>query len=241
MRVRGIKTDKSSKQKLIKLILILLLLIIFQQATTNLIQVNAINCITQYGDCPQEILNEINSVTTTKYFSKKKQVDKLLRQNILVNEFSLQYQLPGELRVTLNVKVPRYALFDKSKNKFLLVDKNGIVLYESGQTKLPNVSINSTLSVKGEKVNKEELFALQIIERVSILASIRNGEINLEKNELIVTLADDKLVKFPLNGDVEILAGSLSAIFSRLNDHREAIKMGNIKEIDLRFKNVVLR
>ncbi len=46
---------------------------------------------------------------------------------------------------------------------------------------------------------------------------------------------------FPLEGDIDTLVGSLRLIFSRLNDEGEGIRMEDIREIDLRFNNAVLR
>jgi len=40
---------------------------------------------------------------------------------------------------------------------------------------------------------------------------------------------------------VDSLVGGLRLIFSRLNDGSQGIRMEDIKEIDLRFKNPVLR
>ena len=49
------------------------------------------------------------------------------------------------------------------------------------------------------------------------------------------------LVRFSLEGDIDVLAGSLRLIFSRLNDETTGIRMGDVSEIDLRFKNPVIR
>jgi hypothetical protein len=64
-------------------------------------------------------------------------------------------------------------------------------------------------------------------------------------NESLQTfLPDGKKVIFPLNRDASVLFGSLKLVIDVLNSDTKEPKIENdllVKEIDLRFKNPVLR
>ena len=55
---------------------------------------------------------------------------------------------------------------------------------------------------------------------------------------MIVKIAGGVKVIFPLEGDIDVLLGSLRLILSQLNNDEREIRIGSI---DLRFENPVLR
>ena len=71
---------------------------------------------------------------------------------------------------------------------------------------------------------------------------VQDGEI-IDSN-LVVEVTGGRSVIFPLQGDKEVLMGSLNLILSRLNSEDEKSRIEgaeNVEIIDLRFKNPVLK
>ena len=144
-----------------------------------------------------------------------------------------------QLIIELNLKKPKYTIKDSLSSKFYLIDEDETVLEITEESNLPTI-VKSRVDIKlGENINKKDKFSLEIVEKVAWLYSVKEGII--EKEELKLTLKEGVLVRFPLEGDVDSLVGGLRLIFSRLNDGSQGIRMEDIKEIDLRFKNPVLR
>jgi len=89
----------------------------------------------------------------------------------------------------------------------------------------------------GDNISSKEYFALKIIEKVMVITPIQSSI--LEEKELKIISQENKLIRFPIEGDIDVLVGSLRLIFSRLNEVPQGIKI--VREIDLRFANPVLR
>ena len=200
----------------------------------KLIKITKIECVSQYGNC--EVLGDRLQVTGN-YKNTKKQIEQILKQNIQVNSYLIQYKIPDTLKIEISLKKPKYAIF--YGQKYYLLDKNGLILSEAIETNLPSLVVNNYQNIIGNNISDKELFSLKIIEKVAWLYSVKVGF--LENNELLITLKEGVLVHFPLEGDIDILVGSLRLVFSRLNDGSQGIRISDIREIDLRYKNIVLR
>lgn len=225
--------------KLLSIVLILFIISSTPIVIQKLIKINSIECTSQYDLCPVDIELKLKALESKDYRLIKKEINKLLIESYIVDDFSMQYQIPNKLLIELNLKKPKYAILDSKKNTYYLVDQNGLVLEISNETNLPTL-INSDIDTKiGEMISEKQKFALEIVEKVAWLYSVKTGII--DKEELKFTLKEGVLVSFPLEGEVDSLVGGLRLIFSRLNDGSQGIRMEDIKEIDLRFKNPVLR
>jgi len=127
------------------------------------------------------------------------------------------------------IKKPSFMLKNDT-NQVVTIDQNGRVLGTSSDTALPSVSVLGNLKKVGEIVDQKHLFALNLMQGVNQMYQIDNGKI--EDDSLVVELPPSIKVIFPLSGDSQILLGSLRLVYS---------KVGEYHEIDLRFKNPVLR
>lgn len=194
-----------------------------------------IKCQSQYGECSQEIIKGINSYRWHSLASAKAGVSKSLQANFLVSDYSLQFKLPNILAVNILVKKPSFALFDKNANQAALVDSDGEVLSIEPTTTLPVVYVNQNLSKPGKNVGEKNLFALKLIGGVFDMYQIASGEV--QNDSLVVDLPGPLRVIFPLEGDSQILLGALKLIYSRT----QGDLVGKFSQIDLRFKNPVLR
>ena len=239
MKKRKVNRNKFTLFKFLSIVLILIFILITPIVIQKLIKINKIECFSQYDTCPQEIESKLKTFELKDYRLVKKEVNKILSDSFLVDDYSLQYQIPSKILVELNLKKPKYAIFDSLKKVFYLVSEDGIVLETSNDTNLPNITRDNINLKVGEKISEKQKFALEIVEKVAWLYSVKVGFI--EKDELTITLKERVLVRFPLEGEVDSLVGGLRLIFSRLNDESQGIRMEDIREIDLRFKNPILR
>lgn len=203
------------------------------------IKVN-VTCKTQFGDCPDEIKSELQNANGKSLRSAKRSGTKILKDNNLVTNFSSQFKLPNQLKFDVIIKKPMFALINSDLSESALVDSAGYVLQVVKKTQLPHVK-TSELPPPGSFVSDKELFALKIILGVSSSFGVNFGE--MDSDSLVVELPIPIEVIFPLEGDTEVLLGSLRLIYSRIeNPSKDGQNVTNgFKQLDLRFKNPVLR
>lgn len=202
----------------------LLLFVVF--LPSRLIKVSSVECATQYGACPSDMQFSIFNFHREAGYSfsnlskTKKEIAKILDNNLLISSYSTQYAFPDKIKVNILLKKPRFAIFDKTSSKYLLLGNDGIVLTEATETSLPTVI---------QEGGEPNLFALSLMEGIFAMYQVNRGEI--VNNSLVVELPSGVGVIFPLEGDKDLLLGSLRLIYSKVDD----------KEIDLRFDAPVLR
>ncbi|MFC1626015.1 cell division protein FtsQ/DivIB [Patescibacteria group bacterium] len=217
--------------KIVAFGLFISILFISPMLVQKLITIKEVECKSQYGDCPDGLIGQdLTNFNTQSLFSVKKQLTKSLRNNYLISDFSLQYQFPNKLLVNILLKKPIFSLKNDESDMFMQVGESGVVLSLENSSHLPTVYTKDSGYSVGETVNKSELFALRLIEGVFSMYQVRSGRLNVES--LTVELPTSLRVIFPLEGDRNILLGALRLIYS---------KGENIKEIDLRYKDPVLR
>ncbi|MEK7536693.1 MAG: hypothetical protein AAB559_02885 [Patescibacteria group bacterium] len=221
--------------KIFSIVLIITFLFSIPIVIQKVIKIEKIECESQYGECDEVIVNSLQ--LTGNYRDTKKIIKQKLEKDVLINSYLIQYQIPNKLKIDINLKKPRYAIFNGSK--YFLIDKDGLIINESNETNLPTLKKDGDNLVVAEKINEKDKFALSIISGLTYLYSINSG--NIINNELKVISNEGIIIRFPLEGDKDVLLGSLRLIFSRLNDGTKGIRIEDTKEIDLRFKNPVLR
>ena len=233
-------TDRLKKFNVFKILSIILIVVFILSIPTiiqKLVKVQKITCVSQYGDCPA-FLTFLN-YEGKDYKAVKSQINTILEQNILINSFLIQYKIPGTLQIEVNLKKPKFAIKNLQGSTFL-VDTDGLIVEMTKESDLPTLQKNESSEYKvGDTVTDKDKFSLSLFEGVNHLYSIKLGI--QEKNELKVTNSEGIIIRFPLEGDKDVLLGSLRLIFSRLNDSSEGIRMEDVNEIDLRFKNPVIR
>lgn len=196
-----------------------------------------LECKTQFGDCPTEINSKLSSLNSKSLFTARSGAIKILKKDFLVSNYSLQFKLPNILHVDLLIKKPEFALVNKSSGLTDLVDMNGQVLATDGATSLPEVIIDADLPHPGENVDANTLSALKIINGVFEMYQVQSGE--SDGSSLTVDLTGPVRVIFPLGeNDPLVLLGALRLIYTRVTTGDLA---GKYSQIDLRFKNPVLR
>jgi hypothetical protein len=215
------------------LIFVILLLIFLPQFV---IGVN-IDCESQYGECPQSVLDKISTLNGKKLVNAKKKLKEVLKSDFSISTYSFRFKLPNIIHVELLVKKPIFALKNLSSDVITLVDKDGQVLESVLSSALPTVTTDEALPAVGQRISDKNLFALGLMNGVYQMYQIESGKIQGET--LLVDLAGPVRVIFPLvDANRDILLGSLRLIYSNI----KGSEGGSLyREVDMRYKNPVLR
>lgn len=196
----------------------------------RIIKIRKIECYNQYGLCSNEFLTKVNSVTGDSIDTAKKKITEEFKNTKLIDNYSFRFKLPSTLRIDLILKKSKYALYQKNTNEIVVLDDKGMVLEKVKETNLPYVVISDNLLNIGEVVGSKKTFALELLYGIYYLYQVKSGEIINDNLEVIVP--DAGKIIFPLMGERDILLGSMKLILTR---------SGKFKEIDLRYKNPVIR
>lgn len=206
----------------------------------RLIIIREVECKSQFGPCNEIVNYNINQVVGINMKDANRLINDYLTSNVLVKEYKTEFRAPDVLLINIIEKKPNYAL-KVDEDKFLLIDSEGYVIALDESTNLPFIEVNNMWEV-AEKVDDDILFALDLVYEVNNSLEISKAEI--VEDRLEVTLENSILVLFPLEGDKNLLAGSLSLILSRLNKEEGETRIEDVQEveiIDLRFNNPVIK
>ena len=216
--------------------IVLIFLIVIALVLTPLFIKVRVDCKTQYGECPNQILEKISPLTGKNLWLAKKGIKKYLKSEFLVSDYSIQYKIPNILHVEILIKKAFAALRDNRSGNIVLVDGTGKVLSTSQDSALPTVLLGSNLPEVGTNVDTSTLLALKLVEGIYQMYQV--NESLIDNSTLLVELPGQIKVIFPLEGESEILLGALRLIYSKV---REDGNLAGYSQIDLRYKNPVLR
>lgn len=192
-------------------------------------------CKSQYGSCPNEINSQLKINNGKSIAGAKNGVNRILKHNLLISDYSTQFKFPNILIVNILIKKPIFAIRNES-NQIELIGEDGHILELSDSTGLPTLIITGNLKKVGEEIDTNQSFALKLIQGINDMYQINTGTV--VDNSLVVELPTSIKVLFPLDGDTQILLGSLRVVYTKVESDDQK---GRYKEIDLRFKNPVLR
>ncbi|RLC32944.1 hypothetical protein DRH13_00650 [Candidatus Woesebacteria bacterium] len=208
------------------------------------LKINNITCQSQFGPCNTSILGLIDKTSNgNKSLDEvKKELHGILANSILISDYSFHFQFPNKIEVNLIERKPKYALKAKGTDSYALVDKEGHVIYFQDLTGLPVLITTEPPPNVGETVSNKTFFALEVLYGMFSSYQVREGKI--EDESLVIELSQGPKVIFPLEGENEILLGSLRLVLSKLNNDDQDSKIENVSGasiIDLRFKNPVIK
>lgn len=210
----------------------------------RILTVSEINCQSQFGPCSQGLKEAIGSIAQEgKSLSEtKSSLTSLLKNDILVNDFSFQFKLPSSLEVNLLERKPQFALKHENESILALVDEEGYVIALQKSLTLPRLIISEPLPGVGERISEKNLFALELLFDMFSFYQVRVGKLGNEN--LVIELPQGPRVIFPLDGDRKVLLGSLRLVLGKLNSEVQDSKIEDIagvNTIDLRFKNPIIK
>lgn len=223
--------------KILSIILVIIFIYLIPLAIKSLIKIDKIECKSQFGNCDERIAFSVQKIGN--YKDVNEQIEKRLNDDMQINSYLIQYKIPSTLKIELNIKTAKNAIYSNQTNKYYLISEDGLVLSLGDDTNLPIIKIDDPKLDVGNQIKENQKFAIEILNNMTFLYSINEGQI--EKNSLIFKNTEGVTIIFPTEGNVNLLIGSLRLIISRLNDEAEGIRMNEIAEIDLRYKNPVLR
>lgn len=204
----------------------ILLLPVFLLLQPFLIKVR-VECKSQFGICPEEVVSKINNIKSKSLWQVKSAISKTLKNDPMVSDFSTQFKLPNILLLNLLIKTPFFAIKDRTTSKLYLTSRDGSILTEAQSTQLPIIEQDGIVP---------NLFALNLILGVYQMYQVGYGTIT--NDTLTVDMPGPLRVIFPLEGDREVLLGSLRLVYSKIEGSGNPNKYS---QIDLRFVSPVLR
>jgi hypothetical protein len=244
--------------RLIKVILIISTLVasifvVFK--VQEVIIIRQINCKNQYGECSEQIKEALIKHEDQNIKKVKSSLSGELRDNLLIQNYYLQYGFPKSLDVFVVEVKPKFAVKPLDSNNYFLIDNRGYIISLVEETKLPILEVDNNIMEVGQLVDKSIIFSGEILYELHYSNRVEKG---LVKNDgFYVNLSNGIDVIFPLDGEKALLLGSLFAIQNKLKSDLHKNLNGTEKEctrgcyvlnecrknceMDLRFQNPVIR
>ena len=221
-------------KKLLFVLLMLLFVSVVAVAIPRILRINQVVCESQFGPCSYFISEKLQRIRGKSLHDAKVTAKDILSSELFAVSFTSHFNLPDKLIINI---IERKAVVSISYDvsRWWLVDKDGIVIGESEVTNLPSLQIEDTKADfgLGARTPDRIYFAQNLLERLNYSYQVTFGRVTADA--LVVQLPSLKEVIFPLEGDQEILMGSLSLLLSRLKTADQ------YSIIDLRYKNPVLK
>lgn len=187
------------------------------------IKVSQVRCL----GCSSEINALVNEKKGTSYFEAKRSLSSSFKENRRVNTYKIRYIMPSTLQVELTEKKEETAL-KFADDRYFVFDNNAVLLGEARETSLPTIQIlelpQNNLMVNG----------LKLFSQLKKYYGVTNAK--MDKFGLSVSLREAKEVIFPLDGDIDVILGSLEVVLSQLN----RVSQNHTIVVDLRYKNPVV-
>lgn len=200
----------------------------------KLIPVKGIDCASQFGPCSTDIEAKVKKYEGQNLYDAKRGISRELKAEDGVTKFTQHFAIPSALSVYVIEKKSYIALTRQGLGRFYLFDAAGRFIEETESTNLPILVFEEGEPDK-ERLSARHTLAAKILHGLFSLYEVKVARVRQDSLEADITTSTK--VIFPLDGDADVLLGSLNLIFSRLNTTQENSRI----EIDLRYKNPVIR
>ena len=194
------------------------------------IRISRVVCKSQFGPCQNDLDSKLQLAKGKGIFEAKAYLNDTLKKDSKILRFSVGFLLPSGFNVSVIEKKALVAFVPRGGGDFILVSGDGEILAHEKTSLLPKIT--SYLELDHERL----VYAANLVSSLYIFYNVNSATI--DNDGIKVSGINGMDVIFPLDGDRDVLLGSLSLILSRLPSVKEDTK---IKVIDLRFKNPVLR
>jgi len=188
------------------------------------IVIAAVTCANKEGSCSGEIENMLQAQIGRNYFDAKRELEKNLRESSKVKSFNLRFIFPSALNLEVVEKEAVIAMVFAPERIFLF-DEESNVVGEVRETQLP------TLKVVESASDRSITFAAGLFKDLNKYYKITSGELTRFGLKANISGAE---VTFPLEGDIDIILGSLEVVILRFST-------GKSYTVDLRYKNPVIK
>lgn len=206
--------------------------------TPYIFKINKVYCSNQFGKCSPEITERLSSLENLTYKNLDNQIKSFLDGNSLVEEYSYFFVPPATLKVNLIERVGLVAIATENNSVKKIVDENLNIIFETEDTQLPIIFVE-----EDEVLSKETTkFAVELMVQLARYYSVK--EAILAENLKIVYDGSTEII-FPSEGDVDVLLGTLEIMLFQLNqrliDSKISLRAQDVKMIDLRNKNPIIK
>jgi hypothetical protein len=215
----------------------MLLLVISVFVMPEFIRIKDIECSSQFFVCNKEVEEELSQALGLPQYKLRKKLNNILVRDPKIQEFSLEYIPLRKVRVNVIENKVSVALAYKDREEYELLSEDGKIIAKVKDSQAPKIL------VLGE-VNKDKIdFSSKILRTLYRAYNIKLGFLYDDRFE--VEYESYKYI-FPLEGDHEVLLGSFRFLLSWLNSEAQNSKISdlgykNLKEVDLRFNNPVVK
>lgn len=191
-------------------------------------------CKTQYGPCSkadEEIINQSREENILFYDTDN--LTQGLKGIYLNRTVYIEKVFPGKLSVSIEKRKAIAALRLSDKRELFLVDIDGEIIDQVGESFLPVLTLEDGVLVVGQRLEEKILTAAKITHLVYKADDIKQTK--LEGDKLIVQTFDAITVYFPTDRDPQIVVGALQLILGQARIEGKLPKL-----IDLRYSKPVL-
>lgn len=233
--VKKIPKKPKKKRKIGKLLLVLFLIALLGTGIYLLLTLPTFRVaqITVEGSntYPKEKIEEVLSLQTGRnlfieYFTTKKDNISTLSY---IDTVKLSFQLPNILQVKVTERAPVYLAFDKEKNRFFWLDKDGYILEETTidkkkeeQMLLYGITFDDEVTL-GEKINEIDLTKIHTFlsiqseyEKTKLSGKIT--KVSFENSLTTITLNDKLNIIFPNATEVKYKMTFLKGIIDNIGE-----------------------
>ena len=229
-------------KKVVFIVVVFVLVIASFTMVARTLVIDEVDCTSQYGPCSEEVGNLLDGLKGIKYINFGNSLDKVLSTSAYIEGYTANYKPLNRMEVDVIERKTSNALKIKGEDIFMLVDPSGKITEFVEETNLPYVVIDDKKGSVGDIVTNSKQNALSIVSSMYYVYGVGSGEV--VDGSLMTTLDSGIKAIFPLDGDTDILMSSLGLIISNLQVEDKEFRIdevGVIKEIDLRYKNPVVR
>lgn len=195
--------------------------------------VDSIACVSQFGECKPHIKHNLEAIEGYPLKKAELAIADYLSSDYTISEFATTYKPLARLEVNMVQEKAEIAVRENSSDKFFLVSLKGEKISESSESALPKVFIAR------DEINfdsPQALFAVKLLRELYIYYDI--NEIVLDESSLKTVYRSDLEVTFPVDGDIDVLLGSMELLLFQL---KRSLPDTKITSIDLRYKNPVVK
>lgn len=198
----------------------------------NRLRVTSIECQSQFGICDEDVLNELNSKEGQTLLHAFSGVRKTLNTHPKVSHYVTRFTNPSSLTALITQRRPQIAIVGEGSSDYYVYSEDGILLDTLSETQLPLVRIQDISVITNEQMIFVIKMAYALYQTYEVKTFvIQNGGIEFE-------LPNSPKIIFPVQGDIDVLLGSLTFVLSQLNTQLEDFRM---EAIDFRFNNPVIK
>lgn len=198
-------------------------------------------CKTQYGECSQDINLKVQSVNGQPIKQVTKLISERLKDEAKIESFKTVYHPLNTFQVDIIQKKAEVAIKEIDTLEYLLFSSDGNIVEKSTSTVLPKVILEDS-SYKSD--SPESRFASKLLIELYKYYSI--DTITMIDGSLVGWFDAKLKLTFPLEGDIDVLLGSLELLLFQLNQSLQNSKIEDVRNfkvtsIDLRYKNPVIK